>query len=896
MRFWSQFLSLGASCLLKLRYRITFTGLDDLKQRGWGKNSRIIFMPNHPCQMDVVILLSKLLPLFAPRPLVVDYLYENPFVRWFLGKVDGIPIPNFDSAANSLCRKRADRAFEKVGEVLDNGNNLLIYPAGRLQLSGEEVIGGASGIERLLKDVPDVNIVLIRFTGLWGSSFSRALTGQVPDLGSQLKEGFRILCRNLIFFAPRRDVHVHLEVASDSFPRTGTRIEINRSLENWYNAPYDGGVQPMKLVPYKFWSKKLPTVLTPKKAEGHIDLDSIPKEIQDEVIEELAKITRRNKDDIKMTSDLSRDLGMDSLELAELFVYMSDHFGIQESVDPLSISNVQEVMALAAGQLHSEVKDEEFDMSHWMDQRPHPFKAIPDGDTIDEVFLRTCDLMKNHVAAADELTGALTYARLKQASILLAEQIKKLPGQQIGILMPSTVAASIFILGCLLAGKTPVPINWTMGSRYLKEVIHATELKSILSSWRFLEKVSTIDLEPIEEKIVCIEDIRKNIGLKDMLSAVWISKKSTESILNYFNRAHATAHSIAVILFTSGTEGKPKGVPLSHDNILSNQRASFKVSQIQKDDILLSFLPPFHSFGFTITILLPILAGVRAVFYPDPTDSSRLAKAIEKWKVTLVCGSPTFVKNILRAGSPEQLRSVRMFVTGAEKAPKSLYEEVKSMNKELIEGYGSTECSPIVTFNRPGQPHNGVGQPIHYVDLAIYDMEKEVLLKNPKEEGLILVKGPNIFNGYWQDDLSPPFLTVDGEKWYNTGDIGYVDENNNLYLEGRLKRFVKVGGEMINLALLEDILKEEIKTKKIVDAESNQAAVAVIAQEKEGEKPRLYLFTSVQMDTKSANSILKESGLSNLAKLYGVIKVAEIPQLATGKIDYQKLNQELPKT
>ena len=351
----------------------------------------------------------------------------------------------------------------------------------------------------------------------------------------------------------------------------------------------------------------------------------------------------------------------------------------------------------------------------------------------------------------------------------------------------------------------------------------------------------------------------------------------------------------AVILFTSGTEAMPKGVPLTHKNILSNQRSALSTLELFTEDRLLAMLPPFHSFGFVITGLLPLLSGIKVVYYPNPTDSKRLAKAIKKWGITILASAPTFVKNIFHTASKEQLSTLRLVVSGAEKAPLELFELVAKLAPQasLLEGYGITECSPVLSLNRDGNRDHGVGRPIPGVQFQVVHPEEYTLL-DQGQVGLVLAAGPNIFPGYLNLETKTPFINLFGTTWYQTGDLGRIDKEGNLILAGRLKRFVKVGGEMISLAAIEDALSEKVveyiaKTPIEHHEQAEMPQIAVCAGKEDGARPKLVLFSTIPMEVLEVNQLLRQKGFSNLVKLDAVRHVEAIPVTATGKVSYRTL-------
>ncbi len=883
------------------RYRLKVKGLEKLTPEALNKPGGVLFLPNHPAVfVDPTMVTLSVFPKYKIRPMVVEYMYYTPIVNAIMKSMDAIPVPNFATSGNVLKRKKAEQVVQLVIESLRKGDNFLIYPAGRTKSTGIEQIGGASAVPRIIKEVPEANVVLVRIKGLWGSSFSRAFTGRAPALFPTLWNGVKYVLKNLLFFTPRRQVTIEFEPLPANFPREGTRLEMNKWLENWYNKP-DGlttqkGELPgdsFVLVSLSIWGEVYPEVKQRENVEENVDIDAISNAIKEKIIQRLAVMTDMDPEKIKPEMDLAADLGMDSLDIAELASFVQDEFDL-EAVPVTEMTTVAKVMAVAAKQITIKEEKEEakINLKKWQKKSPHVPASIPEGKTIPEVFLKRCEMLGNAPAVGDERSGVLTFSDVKMRVILLAEYIRTLPGEYVGILLPSSVGATLLIFAVQLAGKVPVMINWTVGPRHLETVAKLSNVQVVLSSWSFIDRVENLDLNGLEDRVVMLEDLRHKFTLGTKLKALWRSKKSVQSILKIFGTDKLTEEDKAVLLFTSGTESMPKGVPLTHKNVLTNQRAIVEAIDLYEDDILYGFLPPFHSFGFTVGSLVAFVAGLRTAYFPDPTDGANLAKGVEKWKITILPGAPTFLKSILKAAKPGQLQSVRLFATGAEKAPPELFKLVDDIGKHntLVEGYGITECSPVLTFNRPGTPNVGVGQAASGVELLIVHPDTfEVLPTGAR--GLILAHGDNVFKGYLNPGLSSPFITIQGKEWYKTGDLGYLDELGHLIISGRQKRFIKVGPEMISLAAIEDaLLHDALKRGKIASQEG--PSVAICAKEVHGEKPKIYLFSIMTTSTEEVNRTLREAGFTNLVKVSSVYFLPELPVMGTGKINYRQLESQ----
>jgi long-chain-fatty-acid--[acyl-carrier-protein] ligase len=341
------------------------------------------------------------------------------------------------------------------------------------------------------------------------------------------------------------------------------------------------------------------------------------------------------------------------------------------------------------------------------------------------------------------------------------------------------------------------------------------------------------------------------------------------------------------VLFTSGSETQPKAVPLSHGNLLTNSRDLLSVISLRNSEAFLGMLPPFHSFGLTVNILVPLLSGMRAVYYPNPLEARVLASLIEAYQVTTLAGTPTFLAGICRAAQPGQLDSVRWAVTGAEKCPARVYDALAgSCPRALVlEGYGITECSPVVSVNRPERAkRETIGVVLPSLEYAIVEPEtgEKVI---PGTRGMLLVRGPSVFHGYLEHSGDSCFVEHGGRQWYRTGDLVSEDTDQVLTFQGRLKRFVKLGGEMISLPAIEAVLGQHVAQ---TTPQRDGPAVAVECSSGQ-EHTELVLFTSLGLEREEANRVLRDAGLSPLHHIRRVVRLDQLPVLGTGKVDYRAL-------
>lgn len=886
-RFIRRFFALLTRLVLRLRYKIEIKAPDS-----FSSTEGVLILPNHPAEIDPVILMSVLTPRLDPHPMAVEDFYFMPGLHLLMKLLRVLPVPNMETGAGSYKRMRLRRSLDQAADWLNAGENLLIYPAGRLMHSGREDLRAASGVTEILHRVRDPRVVLVRTRGLIGSSFSWPVWQRRPQLEKCLLNGAKTLLVNLLFFTPRRQVQIEIIEAPADFPAKAEREFLNAWLEAWYNAP---GEEPLTRPPYAFWQKTAPEIIQAGDEKNDETPVAVPAKLRQKLINELSRISGRDASEIRENGHLARDLGFDSLATAEFAAWLQGEFYILD-LDTSELETVGDCLTAAAGGSRDGAQkaiSPEIPPPNWRETRPRPSILPPDPERlIPEIFFETCRRAPNAPAIADEISGVLRYRRLRLSVVILAEVIRRrCPESHIGILLPASTGAAVVILAALTAGKVPVLINWTMGDANFEQVIQTAGLKMILSSGRFLDRIDSIDFERFADWILPLEDLaRKKIGWRQKLSGLLLARRASAVISRHFGLDQLQPDSPAVILFTSGSEAAPKGVPLSHRNILSNIQASLDAIHLKSEDVLYGFLPPFHSFGFTITTILPLVCGLKTAFYPNPTESRKLVRGIAKWRPSLLCGTPTFLTGILRAGDSGSLSSLELLLTGAEKAPDELFLRARDLcGATVLEGYGITECSPVLTIQRIGDERVGVGRAIGDVEIKIIDLNTSEELP-PGEQGMIIVRGSSIFHGYLTQTPDDAFIKLDdGPAWYRTGDLGILDEHDNLILTGRLKRFVKIGGEMISLPAMEHALLDRLPQ----EPDSEGPVLALASRENPGERPWLCLFTTLTVTRDQVNAVLRDAGFSNLARIQDVQKMTAIPLLGSGKTDYVTLSNQL---
>lgn len=858
--------------LLSLRYDIKINGLESISDSRKG----VVFLPNHPALIEPVILYSYLRGEFAPKGFGDQDQVDRPLIRFFARRWGVRTIPSI-AKYGPAAKKKTEKILDETVEGIRAGDNLLLWPAGRVYRSYLESLGANSAVEKIVEKCPDVRIVLVRTRGLWGSGFSWA-SGEEPKVLKVLGKGFLALLASGIFFAPHRKVTIEFYEPED-LPRDCDRNMFNRFLENYYNEDAVANTY----VPYTIWEKGgIQVRPEPSRAILKGDYSSVTEATRKIVAKQLygmTGVTKLNDEDF-----LAADLGMDSLARMDLLLWLEQEFGFRQA-DVDAMRTVGDVMLAACGEfVYLSPTGLKPMPPRWFKDQAWKRVDIPDGDTVAQIFLKQAARHPNKAIIADQLSGVKTYRDIIIACMVLKPTVESFEGDCVGIMLPASITADVFYLAVLFAGKTPVMVNWTSGVRNVKSALDTAGVRYVLTSKVLVDRIGMqgIDLSEISSSFVFAEELKGKISKAAKLKALLLGHIRWSSLYK------AKVPETAVVLFTSGSETLPKAVALTHRNLIANIRAVLSVVKIYQNDKLVGFLPPFHSFGLTVTMLLPLCGAAQIVFHPNPTEAGKLAKLIEAYKVTILLGTPTFLGGIVRTADEEQLSSLRLAVTGAQRCPEKVYEglRTKSRNAVILEGYGVTECSPIISLNEEDRPrHFTIGKVLPGLEYELVSPEDFKPVKKPGK-GVLLVRGESVFGGYLDYDGKSPFVEVNEKRWYNTGDIVNVDSDGVLTFVGRLKRFVKLGGEMVSLPAIEQILSESF-----AGSEDEGPMLAVEAAGEE--RPELTLFTTLDIDLETANGKIREAGLSGLHSIRRVVKLDEIPLLGTGKTNYRALKQML---
>lgn len=480
----------------------------------------------------------------------------------------------------------------------------------------------------------------------------------------------------------------------------------------------------------------------------------------------------------------------------------------------------------------------------------------------------------------DQKPGAYSYGDLLKMTLALGRLASKVTreGEHVGVLMPNMAATVGLMIGLSAFRRVPCMLNYTAGTEGMQSACRAARIETVITSRIFLEKAGLTEqaLALQGVKLHYLEAMRADFGVADKLwlmgYALWLPE---------FAVPRGDPEAPAVVLFTSGSEGKPKGVVLSHRALLANVAQVFQVIPIGPAETVLNALPIFHSFGLTAGTLFPLVTGARLVLYTSPLHFKVIPELVRDKQCTVMFGTSTFFNHYARNADPDDLKSLRYVVAGAEKLADTVRQTWRDkFGVDILEGYGATETAPVLAVNEPRRNRHGtVGRLLPGVEARI------VPVPGIEQGGELHVRGPNIMSGYYRFDtpgvLEPPRSEA-GEGWHNTGDVVDLDPEGCVRILGRLKRFAKVAGEMVSLEVVEALARS-------VSAEALHAATCI---SDEGRGELIVLFTTdSELTREQMAAAAKGLGYPEIALPRRIRVVDALPLLGTGKVDYVRLKQ-----
>jgi acyl-[acyl-carrier-protein]-phospholipid O-acyltransferase/long-chain-fatty-acid--[acyl-carrier-protein] ligase len=485
------------------------------------------------------------------------------------------------------------------------------------------------------------------------------------------------------------------------------------------------------------------------------------------------------------------------------------------------------------------------------------------------------------VVFEDVTMTSLSFKKLIVGADLISRAIDRIAAdgsRRLGILLPNVNANPVTLLASWFAGRVPTVFNYTSGPAVMLQCARLAGIRHVISSRTFLEKAG-IDISSLQEAGIefhFLEDLRRTFGLTDKLAALFRFRFEPDII----DRGHWSRGDTAIILFTSGSEGVPKGVQLTHGNFIANVEQVLAVTDINDTDRIFNPLPLFHSFGLTIGAILPMMKGIYTFLFPNPLNYRGIPSVVYDLNCTVTMGTNTFLSNYARYAHPMDFRKIRYLVAGAEKLQDSTFDLWnEKFGVRILQGYGATETAPVVSVNTFMFHRKGTtGMPLPGLEVRIEPVD------GVERGGRVMVKGPNVMKGYLNPEPDEKFKALGG--WYDTGDIGELDDEGYLRLLGRLKRFAKISGEMVSLTAVEEALANELTPRY---GEDFHIAVVSVPDEAKGEK--LIAYSTLQdIDPVLVREAIQKAGLSTLCIPRELRFIEEIPALGTGKVDHKTLS------
>jgi acyl-[acyl-carrier-protein]-phospholipid O-acyltransferase / long-chain-fatty-acid--[acyl-carrier-protein] ligase len=494
------------------------------------------------------------------------------------------------------------------------------------------------------------------------------------------------------------------------------------------------------------------------------------------------------------------------------------------------------------------------------------------------------------VAVTDGMDGSsLARGKLLGAAAALSRYLARtFPDDRIAIVLPASKGAVVANLAVALAGKTPTGLNFTSGRAAVEACCRTADLRVAITATAFMPRLTDF---PWPEQVLKLDALMPK--MKGQILWWWLLAICCPAglFLKLLKVSRQGGHDEAILLFTSGSAGEPKAVVLSHHNILGNVSQFNVLLNAEPNDAILASLPFFHSFGSTVTLWYPMIEGVPIVTYPNPLDAANNAALVEKHGLTILLATPTFLRGYLRKAQPDQLRTLRLIITGAEKLPialAKLFEE--RFGQRVFEGYGLTETSPVVSVNLPERkaknPRDVVQPTSRLGSVGKMALGIAAEIREPEtgqrlslhDSGMLWLRGANIFEGYLRDPERTAQVLHNG--WLRTGDIGRFDEDGFLYIEGRLSRFSKIGGEMVP----HEAVEQKILSALGLEGRSERLiAIAGVPDSSKGEA--VVLLTTIEIDPEQLRTKLRENGVPNLWIPKHIRRTEAIPVLASGKLD-----------
>ena len=865
--------------IMRIRYDVELKNFPEFKD--W---ENYLVLPNHIAFVDPVLVWCIFRPYIRIRPIATSDFTKNPFLWWIFKLMDTITIQEFEKGKEGDQNKMIEQSLHDLILALKDGDSVLLYPSWRLMGQGKEYIGGKKSAYLTVQSLPKTTKVLtVRTTGLWWSRWSNAWNGGVPAFFWNLLRTIWYLIANLFFFVPKRKVVIEVEEQTKKLKSASKKwLEyFNATLEDFYNKNWEEQVSYVKNY---FYYNNVKNRTLPKHIRNSIesfqtvnqyDQSKFPEETIKDVENKVREVKGMDKSEkIELSSNLILDLYFDSLDMAEIKNLILASYSKASNTSLKDLKTVADLVAMAlwlAWNEEVELKPCEWNISE--EEKKNQYWKLDEDKNVLEIFKEYWKKDKNATQIYDWMFWLQKRKDVVLKAFLISEYLKKIPWKHIGVMFPALSSTTMIVLATYLAEKIPVMMNWTHPESAFDHCVKFSQTKKILTSKTFYKTINIDWLDKYE--FVFLEDLLKDIPLSYKLKAV---------VKSLYFPLPKKLDETAVVLYTSWSESLPKAVPLTHKNLISEWNGTAWILSVYNDEILFCYLPPFHSFWFTVNTIFPIIAGLRSVNTPDPNDSVTAAKLIAHTKPTILATTPTFLKNLLTIATPEQLKPLRYVITWGEKCSEIVFEKTRELAPDctILEGYWITETAPIISINTiEKQKKQSVGIAIKGWEIKICDISNDEEL-GVWEEWMIYYSGNNVFRWYEDKSLESPFMKQGKKIRYKTWDLGYLDKDWYLFITWRMKRFLKLWWEMISLPFVEELLQEKYWS-------TDEVNLAIEGKEIEWWIEMVLFVVDLNLKVKEVNDYLKSKGVSNLIQINRIEKIDKIPLLWTGKIDYKVL-------
>lgn len=918
------------------RYNITLHGAEHMEHYG-----PVALLARHEALIDPVMIISYLSKLQKVSPVVFQAYYNNPLLKPLLKIIEAIPVADVLWGGST---QDAQKLHKVVIEALKKGTTTLWYPSGKLPRENIEWIGNATLTYNVAHDSEtpkSTKYVTARYSdGLWWSTHSNALwNGNIVEFLKSYGFSIWVHLSNLWFLTPKKDIDIFLEDVTDLVKSNKGKSlkEFNWALEAHLG---QGGPHELTFTPHWHWFhplhwiqklyllkypideeqlKKLPWSIASLKDVKQVDTSMVSQEVKVFICTELTRIKGTSVGVIEDTSHLTFDVGLDSIGMTDIVETIASKYNIENIPSFDTIKTVGDLYMIAIGKAGewAWLKD-----CNWKERSGEAISLLEkltwgEKDIV-KLVMREFSQNPDEDFMWDDTFGMITKWEFLKSAKKMSFFIRWLKAEKIGIMLPASCAATLSIFATLLAGKTPVLLNFSAREDGFQKMIDDSKIDTILSSEALYKNLK--DKVPYTKKYewsyIFLEDVKKAWWKIQRASfeteEAYAKAKETQSrikkavvlwaiksVVSFWNRG------LASILYTSGSWGIPKGVALTDENIIEDLRWALSLFSITNKDIILSALPPFHSLWFTVKSIMPLVTGCRVAYTPNPLDARSILNNLKHTKATAMATTPWFLKAILAIATPEDLVNLKYVVVGSAKCPVETFEKFAELcpHGVILEGYGITECSPVLALNPIAAPKKGsIGKIIPWVKAKLVhplkcndeDIIEEV---SQGQTWLLLVSGKNIFKGYTDPKIKSPFVKDGEATYFNTWDLVSIDEEWYVFFKWKFWRTPKnKEGEMLQIESAEEVLQALFPNTGENAGLPSCAIEYDFITGQEGTADEIVLFTTRDDITKEiANKKLWDSW-ERIVKITQVVKVPEIKLLGSaGKIDYQDLKKQIVK-